>query len=134
MTLEQILSLYQRKPVKISEAAVLIRISRAYRYGMSPIELYDATRAAWKMGPRREKARYALSVFDGIVREVYRIAHWLESGSTLKNDHLEGDPAVGRWEFVGTVAEEPVRRKYLNRSAAHHFPEGGQNPILYVNC
>jgi len=134
MTLEQILSLYQRKSVTIEEPSILIRISRAYRYGMSPIELYDATRATWVVGPRREQAIYAFSVFEGIVREVYRIAHWLPSGSTFKNDCIHGDPVVGRWEFVGTVAEDEIRYKYLNHSVYHYFSGHGQNPIQYVNC
>lgn len=134
MTLEQILSLYQRKQVTITEPAILIRISRAYRYGMSPIELYDATRATWVVGNRRRKAEYALAVFEGIVREVYRIAQWLPSGSTLKNDRIHGDPAVGRWEFVGKAADDKVRNKYLNHLVAHYFAEHSRNPVQYVNC
>lgn len=134
MTLDQVLSLYQRKKVTIKEPMVFIRIARAYRYGMSPVELYDATRSAWKMGHRRERAQYALAVFDGIVREVYRITTWLPSGSTLKNDRLQGDPRDDRWEFVGTLAEDSVRNKYLNHSVAHYFSEHSQNPLLYVNC
>ncbi|HYW78973.1 MAG TPA: hypothetical protein VE890_05320 [Thermoguttaceae bacterium] len=134
MTLEQIRSLYHRKQVTITEPAILIRISRAYRYGMSPIELYDATRATWVIGNRRRKAEYALAVFEGIVREVYRIAQWLPSGSTLKSDQIHGDPAVGRWEFVGKVADDKVRSKYLNHWVAHYFAQHSQNPLQYVNC
>lgn len=134
MSLDQLIALYQRKKANIKEPAILIRIARAYRYDMSPIELYDATRATWKVGGKRDKAKYVLSVHDGIVREVYRIAAWLESGSTLKHNRPEGDPVQGRWEFVGKVAEEKVRDKYLNRSVLHHFREGNQNPIRYVNC
>jgi len=39
-----------------------------------------------------------------------------------------------RWEFVGKVAEEPIRRRYNGKSVAHYFPIGAQNPIKYVNC
>ena len=134
MTLDQVLSLYQQKRANIKEPAILIRISRAYHYGMSPVELYDATRTAWVMGRRRERAKYALAVFNGVVREVYRIADWLPSGSTLKANRVHGDPTAGRWEFVGTVAEDKVRKKYQNRSVAHYFSEHSQNPLQYVNC
>ncbi len=135
MSLDQLLTLYRQKKVaikNIKEPAILIRIARAYRYGMSPVELYDATRATWVVGPRREKAKYVLSVYEGIVREVYRIATWLRSGSTLKHDRPRGDPVRKRWEFVGKVAEEKVRRKYRNRAV--DFPEHSRNPIRYVNC
>ena len=53
------------------------------RYGMSDVELYDATRSAWRVGPRRRHARYAFSVFEGVVREVYLIAGWMSAGSTF---------------------------------------------------
>jgi len=134
MSLDQLLGLYQRKKADIKEPAILIRVPQAYRYGMSPVELYDATRATWVVGRRREKAKYVLSVYEGIVREVYWIAAWLPSGSTLKHDRPRGDPVKGRWEFVGKVAEEKVRHKYLNRSVMHYFPEHGRNPIRYENC
>ena len=134
MSLDELIALYQRKKANIREPAILIRIARAYRYRMKPVELYDATRATWVVGRRREKAKYILSVHDGIVREVYWIAAWLPSGSTLKHNRPQGDPVRGRWEFVGKVAEEKVRRKYLNRSVRHYFPETSQNPIRYVNC
>jgi len=134
MSLDELIALYQSKKANIREPAILIRIARAYRYNMSPVELYDATRATWKVGGRRKKAKYVLSGHDGIVREVYQIAIWLPSGSTLKHDRPRGDPVKGRWEFVGKVAEERVRHKYLNRSVRHYFPENSQNPIRYVKC
>jgi uncharacterized protein len=66
------------KSVKISGfgaklPALLIRINQLFHYGMTPIELYDATRGIWRIGPAREKVELALAVFQGIVREVNRI-------------------------------------------------------------
>jgi hypothetical protein len=57
----------------ITERAILIRINQLYRYGMDADSLYDATRGVWVIGPRRESAEYAFSVFKGIVMEVYKI-------------------------------------------------------------
>ncbi|HUU90109.1 MAG TPA: hypothetical protein VM238_02745 [Phycisphaerae bacterium] len=134
MSLDQVLSLYQRKPARITEPVMLIRISRMYHYGISEAELYDATRGVWVVGTRREKARYALAVYRDIVREVYAISQWLRSGSTFNAWHHQGHPMKGRWEFVGTVALDPVRRKYLGRSVDGYFSERSRNPIQYVNC
>jgi len=134
MKVDEILSLYQRKRAKIREPAILIRISRHYRYGMNETELYDATRGVWVVGPRREKAEYAFAVFRGIVREVYKIAHWLESGSTFSAGRPQGHKLKGRWEFVGTVAPDEIRKKYLGRSVDRYFRAHSQNPIQYVNC
>lgn len=130
MTAEQLISMYQRKPVTVEQPAVLIRINELFRYGMSPLELYDATRGIWRIGAAREKARYALAVFDGIVQEVYRIEAWFPAGTTFSSrGALQGS---GRWEFVGQVAEEGIRKRYVQRSVDHYFPKGARNPIRYV--
>lgn len=52
---------------------MLIRIPQLYRPGMSREALYEATRGHWKVGPRRERAEFAMAVAGGIVREVYEI-------------------------------------------------------------
>jgi hypothetical protein len=122
--------------VDVTEPALLININRLFRYGMKPIELYDATRSAWKLGPRRERARYAMSVYRGVVREVYEIRAWLPCGSSLRSVDGEARNPVrsGRWEFVGLIAEAGVRERYRGGSVAHYFRRGSQNPVRYVNC
>jgi len=45
----------------------------------------------------------------------------------------ERTPAGQSWEFVGTIAEDHVRRRYINRYVGHLFTQGAQNPISYVN-
>ena len=102
---------------------------------MTDAELYDATRSAWRVGKRRrEEATYAFSVFEGVVREVYQIAQWLPAGSTFNNRNRGKQVTrAQRWEFVGTIAEDSVRQRYLNRYVGHLFTQGAQNPIAYVN-
>jgi len=39
-----------------------------------------------------------------------------------------------RYEFVGKVAADSVRRKYVGKSVRNYFTQGSQNPIKYVNC
>jgi hypothetical protein len=135
MPIEEAVAHYTRRPAKIREPAILIRINKLYRYGMTDAELYDATRSAWKVGPRRrEQAELAFAVFEGVVREVYRIETWLKAGSTF--NHRTGGrsgPRPGRWEFVGVIAEADVRRRYVNRYVRDRFAQGAQNPISYVN-
>jgi uncharacterized protein len=132
--IDEAVAMYTGKKAEIREPAILIRINDLYRYGMSPVELYDATRSAWVTGPRREDAQYAFAVFEGVVREVYRIAGWLRGGKTF-NARYDGrqQRRPGRWEFVGTVAEESIRKRYVNRYVGYLFSRGAQNPITYVN-
>ena len=134
MALQDVVAHYARRKANVREPAILIRINKLYRYGMTDAELYDVTRSAWRVGPKRDQARYALSVFEGVVREVYRITKWLLSGSTfnIRRDR-RGIGIPDRWEFVGTIAEDHVRRRYINRYVGHLFTQGAQNPISYVN-
>lgn len=128
--------------VEIIHPCLLINISQMYRYGMTAIELYDATRKAWVVGPRRDEVKLAMPLFRGIVREVYEIAAWLPAGSTMTalgtvsndsdsdSDSQEHDSR--RFEFVGRVASERIRRRYVGRSVRSYFTPGSQNPIKYA--
>lgn len=122
--------------VTITEKVILINISQLYRYGMSDLELYDATRGIWKVGSRRDKAAFAFCVYGGIVREAYSISAWVPAGSTMtRRDFSEKDyRLVERYEFVGKVAPEEMRKKYLGKSVRQYLAKGSQNPIKYVNC
>ncbi len=133
MPVTELVAHYSERRAKIDEPSILIRINRNYRYGMTDVELYDATRSAWKVGPRAEEAKYAIAVFESVVREVYEITHWLPGGSTFNNRN-DGryKPREGRWEFVGTLAGDELRERLVNRSVAHLFAKGSQNPISYV--
>ncbi|MEK5037066.1 LEM-3-like GIY-YIG domain-containing protein [Sporosarcina sp. FSL K6-3457] len=128
----QLISHYEREKVYIDEPAILIRINRLFRYDMTDIELYDATRGVWKIGENREKAKYALAVFDGIVHEVYEVIAWFQAGSTF-NTRGSLDEDKKRWEFVGKKAEESIRSKYIRKSVEHYHSRSAQNPIKYVN-
>jgi hypothetical protein len=94
----------------ISEPTILININKLFRHGMGEIELYDATRAAWKVSKQSaERVELACSVYRGVIREVYKVAHWLPEGSTMVW-HADRGREVNpkRLEFVGRIADEPV--------------------------
>jgi hypothetical protein len=128
----QLISHYEREQVNIDEPAILIRLNRLFRYDMTDIELYDATRGVWRIGEDREKVKYAFAVFDGIVHEVYKVIAWLQAGSTF-NTRGSLDYERNRWEFVGQKAEETIRSKYIRKSVEHYLSRSAQNPIKYVN-
>lgn len=117
------------KPVEVHHRAILITINRLYRSGMTPAELYEATRGIWVVGRRREKAEYAMAVYQGVVREVYRIGRWYPAGTLdYETRDASGFRDSGRWEFSGDVAYE-IRDEYVGFSVG----KGGQNPIRYVD-
>lgn len=121
--------------LQIDEPSLLIRINQLYDPGMSDQELYDTTRGVWALGDRREMARLALAVFRGVVVEVYEIDQWHPAGTTPYGSRvIDMVRYRRRWEFTGSVAEEPVRTKYVGRSVADYFPQGAANPVMYVGC
>lgn len=133
--LREIIQDLDAKEATISDSVILINISQLYRYGMSPLELYDATRSAWKVGQRCREAEYAFAVYAGNVRAVYEIATWVAAGSTmLTRKHSDESKLQGRLEFVGKLAPAKIQRRYLGKSVRHYFKMGSQNPIKYVNC
>lgn len=75
MTVDEIKSLYEPETAEIDEPAILIKVNRLWYRGIPEDELYAITRGYWNCRPnnRRIKPRYALSINDGIVRQVYEI-------------------------------------------------------------
>jgi len=122
----------EAEEAEVVHPAVLFRIPEQFQSGLSEMELYDRTRQFWRMGTQREQAEFAFAVFDGIVREVYRIVGWYPAGSTLSTRSML-EEYEGRWEFVGRVAEPEIRILYRGKSVRSHFPQGAQNPVRYVN-
>lgn len=132
ITSKDLITMVAAKPVKVDDKAILITINQLYRSNITPLELYESTRGIWRMGPRREKAEYAMAVYRGIVREVYRIDKWYPSGTfpyKTRDDTWFKDCVPPRWEFSGEVAPQNIRDKYIDKSVG----KGLQNPIRYVN-
>ena len=118
------------KPAHITHPVLLITINRLFRSDMTAKELLEATRGVWKLGKRREKAKFAMAVYQGIVREVYRIKYWYPAGTLIYHTRNSTKfKKSGRWEFDGEVAIN-LRRQYLHKSVG----KSGQNPIRYVKC
>jgi len=136
MPLTELVSLYGATPVDVVHSSLLIRINRLYRNGMEQTDLYEATRGIWKLGSKRASARYAFSVFHGVVRAVFEIDSWHPERTTPYQVRVFDDPAPmpGRWEFIGKPAEENIRNQYVGRSVQHYFKQGLQSPVVYVNC
>jgi hypothetical protein len=126
---------YSPEPADTTDPVLLIRINRHFRYNMTADELYENTRGIWVIGPRRYKAKYAMAVYAGIIREVYEIDSWHRAGETHYTTRDQAELAKEqkkRWEFLGRIAPEPVHSRYIGRSVAHLFSQGQQNPIVSV--
>jgi hypothetical protein len=127
---QEVIDMLSAKPVEVRHKAVLITINKLYRSDMTPEELYEATRGVWVIGRKREQVDYAIAVYQGIAREVYRIRAWHPAG-TLPYQFRPHDEIKrpGRWEFQGEVADD-IRDGYVGNFVG----KGGQNPIRYAHA
>ena len=130
---------YNKEVLRLSDIKdniILIRINKAYHYGMTDFEMYDSTRGIWKLNVENaKKAQYACSVYDGMILEVYQIAEWFAANETMRHyDRPEDqrEKVDGRYEFVGRIASAEVRNKYVGKMVSDLFPKGNQNPIKYI--
>ena len=120
----------------ITDDVIMIRINTTYYNGISDFDLYEMTRCCWKVNLNQaSKAKYAFSIYDGMIMEVYEIKAWFPAYSTMHNfkqleETVEKD--VGRYEFIGNVAPEEIRKKYVGCMVSSVFSKGNQNPIKYI--
>ena len=122
--LEAIVAEYVARPVEIEHPVVLIRISNLYEHGMTPEALYKATREWWRITPSHHNPQWALAVYQGIVRAVYRIERWEQEPPTNRKR---------RWAFDG-VRDIGIEERYLWTDVTRYLPLGARNPVKYVNC
>lgn len=121
---------------EIKDDCILIRINHSYRSGMPPLELYEATRGVWKASLEKcEKVKFAMSVYQGVIREVYDVKAWFPGGSTMystRESFPHDDDWNSRVEFVGRVADDDIRKKYIHKNIVKIWSNGAQNPIRYI--
>jgi hypothetical protein len=127
MTVSDIIATYAAVPVTITEPSLLIVVNRLFKRNMGADRLYEITRGDWVLGRRREQAKYALAIFRGLVRAVYRIKGWEQATSTgpvLKRRK--------RWRFAGGPAGE--LKHLIGGDVSAYLGMASQNPVRYVNC
>jgi hypothetical protein len=127
MTTDEIIALYRAKPIKIIEPSLLIIVNQLFERNISPARLYEVTRGNWVLGPRRQKAQYAFSIYKGVVRQVYRIDRWSSAVARSRSQKRQE-----RWRFRGKIASE--LQHYVGGSVERYLKRGAQSPVRYLNC
>lgn len=125
----QIIERYCAEDAIIDDKVVEINV----RWSASDRNLYDATRFAWRLDPKRaEKADFALAVSGGLIVGVFSITEWMPA--TRDNFPIYGDVGElpGRYGFIGEEAPASTRLKYLRKKVPPK-KRGAANPIRYHN-
>jgi hypothetical protein len=112
----------------IGEPIVAICINGSYEDERNSRDVYKCTRGTWKVNRSRvDKARYAFGVYHGKILEVFEIDKWVPAGTSPKSF----GPAPGRHEFIGRIAPDKIRDKYVGKRLPDRF---WGFPIRYYNC
>lgn len=115
----------------IKDNLVVIKINQTYRDGMSKEELYDYTRGIWRRKIESVSiADYALCVVYGIVKEVYEIDGWMPATKAVfKTRECDPERCARRIAFVGRIANDTVRNRYIGKSVANLYKFGEADPV-----
>jgi len=89
---------------RIVDPVVLFEFRRLFARNVSPCALRGDPGGVWKIGPRRDKVRYALAVYEGVVQGAYEIGYWQPAWTTpYQTRKFDKTEMPGRGEFVGSV-------------------------------
>lgn len=116
----------------IKDNITVIKINETYYEGISAEALYDYTRGIWYRNLKSvSDDEYALSVVNAIVIEVYKIDHWVPgTKAAFKMRKVDPKEAARRIAFVGKVAEDSVRNRYIGKSVSHLYKRNASNPCV----
>ena len=127
MSVPEIIASYQADPVSITEPVILVIVNKLFERNISPERLYEIARGNWVVGERRNKAKYAICAYKGIVRQVYTIKGWFPVLSRFPDTKRQN-----RWRFEGEISIG--LQHYIGGSIESYLKRRAQNPILYINC
>lgn len=124
------------KPLNVEDiniSAILFYCHQAY----PKYNLYDSTRQFWNLSKNKIKRNdggglvypYAFAMQGSTVLNIYKILEWYPAGTTYSSRQFRKDAKV-RWEFIGSLAEEKILKKYKNKvlhrsGGIMHAPQGG---------
>ena len=128
MSSNEIISIYNAELLNtIDNDCMIININATYKKGSGAEAIYTATKETWKMADwRPARYDYVLSEYRGLIREVFKVDEWYSKERPDKY----GKMYMG-YGFNGTVAEENVRHRYLNKSIKGIKPRGYGFPTIY---
>ena len=115
---------------------IFIKINKLYRNDMSSDELYESTRGIWKVDINKVKhIKYAFSLYNGTIKEIYKIDSWIKPTNNYKNRVIDLNDAKlkGRWEFIGKIALDDIRNCFIEQDISKYYKKGEANPIKYMD-
>lgn len=118
--------LNERNEIDLMEDALLIKINKSYKSGMSEEQLYDATSVSWVVKLDNSATRdiqYYCAVYENKIIEVYELTGYHPDPTPSKEK---------RFILEGQLAYDELRKQLIGTDVSKiHKGEG--NPIKYTN-
>lgn len=135
MTTDEIERLYNAERLdKIGDDCVVININKRYNRACGSDKIYQATKQAWRIGKNRTKSiHFVLSEFRGLIVEVFKVEEWYEITRTYGDNCKNAGGKYTAYGFNGKVADNSIRKLYINKSIADRKVQGRSNPISYAD-
>ncbi len=121
MHAKEVIQKYMAEEVVFHHKAILININQTFK----DKSIYEATRSSWVLNKSRaEKAEVVLSVFHGIVKDVFIADVWIDLTPEITRPK--------RYEFIGKEADKEIKELYIGKRVPER-KRGASNPIWYAD-
>lgn len=127
MHADEIVRRYQAAPAVFRHRVILINVN----HSSSETSLYEATRYAWRISPKKAaRAEVVLAVRRGVIVDAFVAEQWQPATA----DHFPGrEPVPGRHGFAGHQAPESLYAEYVGKRIPDEYRKrGAANPIKYT--
>lgn len=103
----------------LQNKGLFLKLTKSYNpSGMTPQQLYEATRKEWKINMKRTaQIEYVFALYKNLIVEVYKPTEWYVNLRT------------GRLMFEGELAPIEVRQACINQYLS--AVEGVRGPVIY---
>jgi len=126
MHADEIIRRYRATQAEFDHRAVLINVNRS----AEDTSLYEATRYAWKVGPKIHQAELVLATVQGLIVGAFIPEKWLAANP----QNFPGrDEVPGRMGFIGREATREISKMYVGKRVPDSYRKpGSANPIKYT--
>ena len=120
MTAKEIIRLYNAETLEEIEAnCVIININGTYKRASDEDAIYKATKEIWDIKKERtDKIEIVLSEYKGLIVEVFKVENWYKKERGYNPGAKKYGQTYMGFGFNGTIAEDSIRNKYINKSIA----------------
>lgn len=133
MTSNEIIQMYNAQPLeKIEDDCLIININKSYKRGSGIAAIYNATKETWRIKEsRREKVKYVLSEYKGLIVEVFKVDRWYPKERGFNPGAKKYGQTYTGYGFEGTIADNKVRDKYINKTISQFKKRGFGGVLIF---